>query len=451
MKQLLLFCLLMGFFSAAKAQEKDPTILEVPQTFSLEAAIEFALEHNYKMINASRDIRDAQLQKWETIAGGLPQIEGALSYNNQLEQPVSLIPGEFTGGEPGTFVPIVFGQPQQAAASVTLRQQIFDGSYIVGVQAVQTFIRYSANNKEKTAQEVVKMVVQAYGNALMAQEGVKIVQNNRDNLAQSVSETKAVLANGLVEEEQLEQLQITLSNVESQLRNFTRLEKISLQLFNLSLGIPIKNPSLLSDKLDALAAAHTDLSLVANSLEITQNVDYKLVLNLNEQRALELKLAKSRALPTLNSFINYGSNAFSDSFTFLNGSQQWFNSSVLGVDLRIPIFSSFRRDASTKRAKIALLKSQTQLLEASEGIRLQWEQAKSSFVMAVENHRTAQENLGLAARIAQKNELKFKAGLAGSFDLRQAQLQLYTAQQTYLEAMVNVINKKTNLAQILNQ
>ena len=451
MKQLLLFCLLIGSLFAAKAQEKDPTILAVPQAFSLEAAIEFALEHNYKMINASRDIRDAQLQKWETIAGGLPQIEGALSYNNQLEQPVSLIPGEFTGGEPGTFVPIVFGQPQQAAASVTLRQQIFDGSYIVGVQAVQTFIRYSANNKEKTAQEVVKMVVQAYGNALMAQEGVKIVQNNRDNLAQSVAETKAVLANGLVEEEQLEQLQITLANVESQLRNFTRLEKISLQLFNLSLGVPIENPSILSDKLDVLAAAHTDLSLVASPLQISQNVDYKLVLNLNEQRTLELKLAKSRALPTLNSFINYGSNAFSDSFTFLNGSQQWFNSSVLGVDLRIPIFSSFRRDASTKRAKIALLKSQTQLQEASESIKLQWEQAKSSFVMAVENHQTAQENLGLAARIAQKNELKFKAGLAGSFDLRQAQLQLYTAQQSYLEAMVNVINEKTKLAQILNQ
>jgi outer membrane protein TolC len=71
--------------------------------------------------------------------------------------------------------------------------------------------------------------------------------------------------------------------------------------------------------------------------------------------------------------------------------------------------------------------------------------------MAVENHQTAKENLGLAARIAQKNELKFKAGLAGSFDLRQAQLQLYTAQQSYLEAMVNVINEKTNLAQILNQ
>lgn len=433
------------------AQEKDLAVQEVPTVFSLESAKEFALAHNYKMRNANRDLRDAQLQKWETIAGGLPQIEGTLSYNNQLEQPVSLIPGEFTGGAPGTFVPIVFGQPQQMAASVTLRQQIFDGSYIVGVQAVQTFIRYSANNKEKTAQEVIKMVVQAYGNALMAQEGVKIVQNNRDNLAESVTETQAVLANGLVEEEQLEQLQITLANVESQLRNFKRLEKISLQLFNLSLGIPIENPSVLSENLEALAAKNTDLSLATNPLVIEKNVDYKLVENLNEQRALELKLARSRALPTLNSFINYGSNAFSDSFSFLNGSQQWFNSSVLGVDLRIPIFSSFRRDASTKRAKIALLKSQTQLEEVTESIKLQWEQAKSNFVLAVENHRTAQDNLNLAARIAHKNEVKFKEGLASSFDLRQAQLQLYTAQQTYLDAMVSVVNEKTNLELILNQ
>ena len=451
MKPLLLFSLLSLSLSGMSAQEKDLAVQEVPTVFSLESAKEFALAHNYKMRNANRDLRDAQLQKWETIAGGLPQIEGALSYNNQLEQPVSLIPGEFTGGAPGTFVPIVFGQPQQMAASVTLRQQIFDGSYIVGVQAVQTFIRYSANNKEKTAQEVIKMVVQAYGNALMAQEGVKIVQNNRDNLAEGVTETQAVLANGLVEEEQLEQLQITLANVESQLRNFKRLEKISLQLFNLSLGIPIENPSVLSENLEALAAKNTDLSLATNPLVIEKNVDYKLVENLNEQRALELKLARSRALPTLNSFINYGSNAFSDSFSFLNGSQQWFNSSVLGVDLRIPIFSSFRRDASTKRAKIALLKSQTQLEEVSESIKLQWEQAKSNFVLAVENHRTAQDNLNLAARIAHKNEVKFKEGLASSFDLRQAQLQLYTAQQTYLDAMVSVVNEKTNLELILNQ
>lgn len=448
MKQILILFLLATQLGLAQNQAsmQDQTSL---QTFSLEEAVTYALDHNYKMINASRDIKDAQLQKWVTISSGLPQIEGNINYSNQLKQPVSLIPAEFSGGAPGTFVPVIFGQPQGAGATVTLRQQIFDGSYIVGVQAVRTFIDYSANNQQKTAQEVTKMVTQAYGNVLLAQQGVKVVQNNRDNLAASLSETQQVVANGLAEEEQAEQLQITLSNVESQLRNFKRLREISLQLFNLSLGLPIETHTVLSENLETLVSSHTDLGLLAQPLQIENNTDYKLALNLNEQRYFELKLAKSRALPTLTSFVNYGTNGFSDDFSFLNGSQQWFQSSVLGVDLRIPLFSSFGRDATTKRAKIALLKSETQLTEASESIRLQWEQAKSDFTLAVENHLTAKENLALAARIAQKNETKFKEGLASSFELRQAQLQLYTAQQSYLEAMVAVINQKTNLSQIV--
>ena len=450
MKQLFTLTLSILIFNLGIAQQKDLVALDIPAAFSLQTAIDFALNHNYKMINAHRDIKDAQLEKWITIAGGLPQIEGAVNYNNQLKQPVSLVPGEFAGGEPGSFVPIIFGQPQGAGASITLRQQLFDGSYIVGVQAVQSFIDFSANNKEKTQQEVIKMVVQAYGNVLLAKEGLQIVKNNRDNLALSLLEIKQVVANGLAEEEQAEQLQITLSNVESQLRNFLRLENISLQLFNLSLGLPIELATALSDDLENLATTQIDYSLATTPLIIEQNVDYKLALNLNEQRYFELKLAKSRALPTLNSFVNYGTNAFSDSFSFLNGSQQWFNSSVLGVDLKIPLFSSFKRNATTKRAKIALLKSETQLIEASENIRLQWERSKSNFILAIENYRTAKENLGLANRIAKKNETKFKEGLASSFELREAQLQLYTAQQTYLEAMLTLINNKTALEQIVN-
>ena len=450
MKQLFTLTLSILIFNLGIAQQKDLVALDIPAAFSLQTAIDFALNHNYKMINAHRDIKDAQLEKWITIAGGLPQIEGTVNYNNQLKQPVSLVPGEFAGGEPGSFVPIIFGQPQGAGASITLRQQLFDGSYLVGVQAVQSFIDFSANNKEKTQQEVIKMVVQAYGNVLLAKEGLQIVKNNRDNLALSLLEIKQVVANGLAEEEQAEQLQITLSNVESQLRNFLRLEDISLQLFNLSLGLPIELATALSDDLENLATAQIDYSLATTPLIIEQNVDYKLALNLNEQRYFELKLAKSRALPTLNSFVNYGTNAFSDSFSFLNGSQQWFNSSVLGVDLKIPLFSSFKRNATTKRAKIALLKSETQLIEASENIRLQWERSKSNFILAIENYRTAKENLGLANRIAKKNETKFKEGLASSFELREAQLQLYTAQQTYLEAMLTLINNKTALEQIVN-
>ena len=110
-------------------------------SFSLEEAITFALDSNYTSINARRDIAKALKQKWETTAIGLPQIDGNISYNNNLKQPVTLIPAEFSGGAPGTFVPVTFGTKQNANAVATLNQLIFDGSYLVGLKAAKSFFK----------------------------------------------------------------------------------------------------------------------------------------------------------------------------------------------------------------------------------------------------------------------------------------------------------------------
>jgi Outer membrane protein len=428
----------------ASAQDTIPS-------FSLDGAIAYALEHNYSAINASRDLVDAQKQKWETIATGLPQITGAVSYQNQLKQPVSQIPAEFFGGEPGTYQEVVFGQKQSMTATATLRQQIFDGSYIVGVQATKTFLEYSQNSMEKTELEVRKSVVEAYGNVLLAQESVQISERNKATLEKNLYETKRIYENGLGDEESVDQLQITLSSVDNQLKNAKRLELITLQMLNLVLGLPIETQTVLTENLDDLTQRQIDLGLLDSEFTIENNVDYKMALNLNEQRALELKLAKSYALPTLNAFVNYGGNSFSNDFSFLNSGQQWFGSSILGVDLNIPIFSSFKRSASTQRAKIALDKAKTQFTEAEAQIRLQLESAKSDYILAIEQYGTFKENLELAERIEKKNQIKYAEGLATSFDLRQAQTQLYTSQQEYLQSMVDVINKKTELETILNK
>lgn len=423
---------------------------EQTYTFTLEEAIAFALENNYSAINADRDMLDAQKQKWETIATGLPQITGAIGYQNQLIQPVAQIPGEFFGGEPGTFQNVIFGQPQSAVASATLKQQIFDGSYIVGVQATKAFLSYSANNKEKTQLEIRKAVTEAYGNVLLARESVQILEKNIRNLNKNLFETTKIYENGLGDEESVEQLQITLSSVENQLKNGVRLKDITLQMLNLVMGIAIDAPTQLEEDLDILTEKKIDFSLLDIDFKLENNVDFKLALNQNEQRYFEWKLARSRALPTLNAFVNYGANSFSDNFAFLDNGQDWFESSVVGVDLSIPIFSSGKRSASTARAKIALEKAKTQLTEAEEQIRLQLESSKSNYILSVEEYETSKNNLNLAERIENKNQIKYAEGLASSFELRQAQTQLYDAQQGYLQSMVEVINKKTALETILN-
>ncbi|MGB5271817.1 MAG: TolC family protein [Eudoraea sp.] len=443
MKVRFLTILALMFFGWSFSQEQ-------PNSFSLEEAITYALEYNYSVINADREILDAQKQKWEVIATGLPQIDGDLSYQNQLKQPVTLIPGEIIGGEPGSFLPVIFGQQNQVNATATLRQQIFDGSYIVGVQATEAFLRYSQNNKEKTDLEIRKAVIEAYGNVLLAKETVAILENNKATLEKNLFETEKLFENGLGDEESVEQLQITLSSIISALKNSIRFEDITLQMLNLIMGLPIENKTILEENLDDLVLKQIDFNLLDSEFYMENNVDYKLVANLNEQRYYELKLAKSKALPTLNAFVNYGTSAFSNTFSFFGNEQQWYGSSVLGFDLKIPIFSSLNRSASTQRAKIAYDQAKTQLTETEEQIRLQLERAKSDYIFSIEDYETTKSNLNLAERIEKKNQTKYFEGLATSFELRQAQIQLYTAQQDYLESMVEVINRKTELETVLN-
>lgn len=424
---------------------------EIPQTLSLQEAIDFALENNRTAKNAQRDIEAAKQQKWETIASGLPQISASVEYNHWLKQQVSLIPAEFFGGNPGEFAEVAFGTKQTMNATATLNQKLFDGSYLVGLQSAKVFLEISKNAKEKTDLEVRKAVINAYGNVLLAEESVKIFERNVAVLMKNLDETTKIYENGLAEEESVEQLQITLSGIKSNLSNTQRLKTLAYKMLNITIGVDLDSIIQLSDNLNSLTSQNIVLSLLDADGDVEQTIDYKIALNDKVSKELLLKLEKSKALPTLNAFINGAYSGNNDKFQFLKNSQEWFGSSLVGVNMNIPIFSSGMRTAATKRAKINLEKAKEDLTETEQKLKLQVETAKSEYKFAIEDYHNKKDNLGLAERIEKKNQIKFFEGISSSFDLRQAQTQLYTSQQELLSAMLNVINKKANLETVLNE
>ena len=180
------------------------------------------------------------------------------------------------------------------------------------------------------------------------------------------------------------------------------------------------------------------------------NIDFKIAKNNERSQELLLKYEKSKSLPSLTAFINGGYIANSDLFAFTNADQKWLGSSLLGVSLNVPIFSSGMRSAKTQRAKIEFEKAAENLTETEQQLKLQIASSKSNYQFAIEEYQNKKENLNLAERIEQKNQTKFFEGISSSFDLRQAQTQLYTAQQQLLQAMLDVINKKADLETVLN-
>jgi outer membrane protein TolC len=444
MKSKLLF-LLMVLCNVVVAQETKESY-----HFTLKEAIAHALENNYTVINANRDIEVAKKKKWETTTIGLPQINSNINYQNNLVIQKSVVPAELFGGNPGEFQEVEFGVKNNMTASASLSQLLFDGSYLVGLQSAKVYLQISQNAKEKTDLEIREIVINAYGNVLLARESVKVLENNKKSLEKTLFETQETFKNGLIEEENVEQLQITFSQIKSMLSNAQKRETIALKMLKLVLGIDMQDNVILKDNLDQLASENIVLSSISE-FSVTNTIDYKISRNNEEASRLLLKLEKSKALPSLSAIANFGYNSFSNTFSFLERDQNWFNFSNIGVGLNVPIFSSLGRTARTQQAKIAYEQAKTQLKETEQKLLLAFEKSKTDYEFSVEQYVVSKENLRLAERIENKQQIKFKEGISSSFEFTEAQRQLYSAQQDHLQAMIEVISKKATLDKISNQ
>ncbi len=438
-----LFLFLTLLFGSTQAQE-------LPESLTLEEAIAFGLTHNRSIINADREIQKAKKEKWKTIATGLPQISSVVNYQNFLEMPVSLVPAEFFGGNPGEFSELTFGTEQNMIGSLKMEQLIFDGSYLVGLQATKVYLAISENLFEKTNLEVKKMVTNLYSNALLAKYNIIFLEKNRASLENNFQEIHQLFRNGFEEEESVEQIQLSLAQANSRLKYAQNLLKIQQDMLKFVIGYPIEYPLKLTDELDDIFNEDIYFQTLPNTDNIDNNIDIRIADNTLKSEALKLKLEKSKALPKVNAFINRTYTGNSNEFTFTDGDQKWYGSSLLGLNVQIPIFSSLGKSANTQKAKISLDQAKTQLEETQSKIRIEVNATLNEYQLSIDNYYTEKENLRLAESIEQKNQTKYFEGMIQTFELRMSQLQLYTAQNNFVSAIQKVISNKIELETLLN-
>ena len=421
---------------------------DTPASFSLNEAVEWGMNYNRTLKRATIEVQKAHKEKWKTLSIGFPQINANLIYQNNIEQPVSLIPAQFFGGQAGEFAEVIFGTKQTAMGTVELNQLIFDGTYVIGVQGIRHFIETAENVLEKTQIEVKKAIVTSYVNALVARESLAVLKKNALALEKNIEEAHQLYKNGFTEEESVEQLRLTLSSLNSQIRYLSKSTDLADNVFKLLLGIELTENLDFSNSLEELATLHLLKEDPTASYE--NNIDIRLAENEVTTEGFLYRLERAKGLPSFSAFLNGSYMGNNDEFDFTNSSQKWFGSSAFGFKLKVPIFSSFGRMASAQKAKLSVLQAETKLIEVKAQIYVDWQNALNNYALAKEEHATALENLSLAERIEKKNTTKFFEGLSGSFDLRQAQLQLYQAQQKAIQGMRNVILEKTILDTIIN-
>ena len=424
---------------------------DLPESLSLNEAIEFGLSNNRSIINADREILKAKKERWKTIAIGLPQVSSQINYQNFLEMPISLVPSEFFGGKAGTFEELTFGTEQIMVGSVKMEQLLFDGSYLVGLEASRVYLKISENLFEKTNLEVKKLIVNTYTNVLIAKLNISFLEKNKIALEANLKEITELFKTGFEEQETVEQTQLSLSQINNQLKYAENLMKITQEMVKFIIGYPAEKKLILESELEDIFNEDIFFDSIPSINQIDNNIDIRIADNNVKSEALQFKYEKSKSLPKLSGFINQTYTGNSNDFTFTDSQQKWYGSSIVGLNLTIPLFSSFGRSAISQKAKISLDQAITQLTETQERIKIEVNAAYNDYQLSIDNYFTEKENLRLAESIEKKNQNKFFEGVIQSFELRMAQMQLYSAQNNYVTAIQSVINKKTVLETLLNK
>lgn len=423
----------------------------VPKELGVEDAVKFAWENSQKAKTANIDVQQADKDVWVQIARGLPQINGAVSFNNFLQLPTSVFDASAFNplAPPGELAELKFGQPYTMDAGLTASLQLFDGSYIIGVKGAKGFQKLTRDRAKMTKNEIETIIAEAYYTSQVAKENVRLVQENITNTEKTVSDTKALYKNGFAEEMDVEQLDLMMNTLRNRLQMAERQHKATLILLKYQMGMPIETEISLTDDLDALWARQTSEELLTMDLSLDNNLAYDLVKQDVVMHGYLVKLEKSKYVPRLSAFFDYKQQAFRDKFDFFNFDKAWYPQTLWGIQLSVPIWDNLGNLASIKKAKLEQQKVKNRLSDLEQALKMQTVTAKDNFTSSLEQLKTSKENIDLASRIQQKTLIKYNEGVATSMDLTTAQNQLIQAQGDYINTLFSAMDAKLELKKVL--
>lgn len=416
-------------------------------TFSLDEARAYAVEHSYSTRKAVLDQEIAEKKMKETTAMGLPQIGVSADFKNYLEIPTSLIP-DFTDPNSDELIPLEFGTDYNLGGSLAVNQLLFSGSYIVGLQAAKVYREMSEKMVIKSEREIKDDVTKAYGNSIVAVENFVTIKGNKEYLEQTLIETKALYQSGFAKEQDVDQLKILVQTAAIEYNRADRLRDISDNFLKFTMGIPSNETIVLTDSLDVLIGYGNDSSIVNQGFDVNAHIDYLIALNNQDLQELNLKNTKAAFLPTLNGFFQYQQNYQYNDLSLK--SDFWFPTSVWGLQLNIPIFSSGERTFVKQQADLNWQKSQIDTKMAEEGLIVEFLTKKSEYQFAVDQYKNSKDNLNLVQKVVNKETIKYQEGMSSSLNLANAQIQFFQIQGAYVQSIMQMINARSAMDRILS-
>jgi outer membrane protein len=424
---------------------------------SVSEAQTYALQNNRSIKSAKIDIEISNKKVWETIAMGLPQLSLAANYQHQFVVPelsfgpyldIMSLPaaGALTKDDilaaykASPAVPL--GVKNNTTFDFTLSQLIFSGEYIVGLQATRVFKEISEKSLIKIEGQTKESVAGTYSIVLVLGENIRVLNESLKAIDQTYNDLSKMNLQGFNEDTDVDQIRISRSNIQTLITSLNSQKEISMKLLKFQLGIDFSQSLVLTDSLPGIIKDGNMQYLASPVFNLSNSVDYQMISNLEKASALSLRREQSKFLPTIAAFYRRHEQTNQPSFNFQV-------KDVVGVSLNLPIFTSGMRNSKVSQAKFDLQKSQLNKDNIAQGLTMEFETAQSSYQTAFSNFSTNKESMALSKRVYDKTIIKFREGVASSFELTQSQNQFLTAESNFYSSVLSLLNAKAKLDRIL--
>lgn len=438
-----------------------------PMSFTLKEAQEYAAKNSYAVRNSNIDLVIAKKKIWETTAMGLPQVSGQLQYQDMLDIPTTLLPDFISPsiygvlmkegvvdrfGNPitmpagsGATFPAKFGTQHNASFGGTISQLIFSGQYIVGLQASKVFYQMSVDGQKKSQIDARFNVSSSYYLVLVLQQNKEILEKSLVTLQKTVFESEQSNKQGFIEDITVDQMKINLITLQNAITSIDGQVQMVLNLLKFQMGIEINQPLVLTDKLDSFVNESLLQPVMPTNLDVNQLVDFQIMQTQLKLQKLSLRREQSNYLPTIAGFYTYKKSAMRNEFDIFDSGKDWFPTSIVGLSIDIPIFSSGSRWVKVQQAKLNVQKTEIAQTQVSEGLKLEAAQATTNFNTAVEKYKKEQTSKELASKVYQTTLIKYNNGVASSIELTQTYSQYLTSESNFHTALMEMLTAKLKL------
>ena len=431
-KSSILMVLLSVMLGNSYAQEKTNQ-----HNFTIQQCIEYATKNNVQVKNALLNVQIQKQSNRGVTSAALPTITGNIAATRYFNIPVQIIPqGAF--GSPKDMA-TNFSLPYNSTASIQLQQLLFDGQVFVGLQARKTSMDFQSKNLEVTEEAIKTNIEKIYYQLVVSKTQIKLLEANIDRLEKLSHDTKELYKNGFAEKLDVNKVDVQLTNLKTQ--KISVQNKIDIGYLGLKtlIGMPVKDFLTLTDTISESQIKEVILQDAPYKYDDRKEYQYALLgKKLNEYNIKRYKLSY---LPTVALNGTYAQQAYRHKNTFLEEGM-WYQASWVGLNISVPIFSGFAKDAKVQQSKLELQQTKNNIENLKLTIDNEVEQAKLNFKSAIATIDFQKQNMALAETVYDQTKKKYEGGTGSNTEITAAETDLITAQTNYVSALYDAVISK---------